>query len=126
MTNAFSPPAGDAVAAPAIVLTAARCWRAPRDAGHPVQPSLFAALRDHDCAVLAPVFDSLMALCESALARRFCIGDGVDGVSEDEHLLLDLLHGTVRSRPCFDCSDGIARALDCALCSTRIRMALTL
>jgi hypothetical protein len=124
MTYAFSPPIGGAIAASTIVLEAARGWRAARDAGHFAQPRLFQILLAHGCDVLAPVFDSLMALCESALGRRLRVGNG-STVSDDEHLLLDLLDGSKRTRACLDCEDGIATALDCALCSTRFMMRLT-
>lgn len=123
MSFMIPSPGGEAPAAPHIVIDAARCWRAARDAGEPVQPCLFAALRVHDCDILAPVFDSLMTLCESALGRPLEVGDGA-GVSADEHLLLDLLGGVRPSGACFVCGEGIATALDCALCSTRIMMAL--
>ena len=125
MTHASSPFAPGTVVASAIVLEAARCWRGARDAGHPAQPCLFVILRDHQCAMLAPVFDSLMALCESALGRRLCVG--VSGtLSADEDLLLGLLDGSKRTRSCLDCAEGAASALDCAVCSTRIMMALAL
>jgi hypothetical protein len=125
MTYVFSPPIGGAIVASTIVLEAARGWRAARDAGHFVQPRLFQILLAHGCDVLAPVFDSLMALCESALGRRLRVGDG-GTVSEDEHLLLELLDGSKHTRASLDCEDGIATALDCALCSTRFMMRLTL
>lgn len=123
MSHAFPPPVARAAAASAIVLDAARCWRGARDMGHPVQPCLFVILRDHHCAMLAPVFDSLMTLCESALGRRLRVGEAAS-LSEDEHLLLGLLDGSKRTRACLDCGEGAATALDCAVCSTRIMLAL--
>jgi hypothetical protein len=125
MAYMFAHPAGRAVATSALVLDAARCWRAARDGGHSVQPCLTAILRDHECEMLAPCFDSLMALAEAALGRPLHVGDG-GALSEDEHLLLDLLDGTRRTRACLDCHDVIATVLDGALCSIRSMMALVL
>jgi hypothetical protein len=76
MSYAFSAPPGGVDAASAVVLAAARCWRAARDAGRTVQPCLFATLRAHGAEMLAPVFDSLMSLYESALGRRPRVGEG--------------------------------------------------
>ncbi|AYJ85016.1 hypothetical protein D3Y57_02925 (plasmid) [Sphingomonas paeninsulae] len=121
MAYMFAQPTGLAVSA--IVLGAVRCWRKARDAGYSLQPSLIAILRDHDCEMLAPCFDSLMAFSEAALGRSLCVGkDHI--ISEDEHLLLDLLTGTKWTAVCFVCSDGIAAALDCALRSMRIMMGI--
>lgn len=84
-----------------LVTAAARCWRRARDGGEPVQQSLHAMLEPHDCGVLAPVFDSLMALCEAALGRRIAVGGA--GLSGDERLLLGLLDGSRPRRACIDC-----------------------
>jgi hypothetical protein len=75
--------------------------------------------------MLAPVFDSLMSLYVSALGRRLRIGEGAV-VSEDEHLLLNLLGGSQRACARLERNDGLAVTLRCALCSTRIMMRLAL
>lgn len=124
MSRHVSPLPCEAATPKAILLGAARCWRGARDAGQPVQPCLFRTLCQTNCGVLAPVFDSLLMLCEAALGRRFCIGAG-NWLSQDELLLLGLLDGTKTRRACIDCNEGAAAALDCAVCSTRIMMALT-
>jgi hypothetical protein len=108
--------------ADALVTAAARCWRVARDGGEPIQQSLHAMLAPHDCGMLAPVFDSLMTLCEAALGRPITVG-GV-ALSEDERLLLGLLDGSKCRRVCIECAEGPASALDCAICSTRIMMGL--
>lgn len=46
---------GDSIP-PDLIVTASRCWRAARDAGQPVQPSLHAALAPYGCEMLVPVF----------------------------------------------------------------------
>lgn len=108
-----------------LVTSAARCWRAARDRGEPVQQVLHAMLARHDGGMLAPVFDSLMNLYEAALGRAVTVGC-VPDLSPDEHLLLGLLDGSRRRNACIDCAEGPATALDCAICSARIMMALTL
>ncbi|CAH0351826.1 MULTISPECIES: hypothetical protein [unclassified Sphingobium] len=116
---------GEAIPAPdELVTAAARCWRAARDARAPVQQRLYMTLSPHDCGMLAPVFASLMALCEAALGRPIAVGGVM--LSDDEHLLIGLLDGSKPRRACIDCADGVASALDCAICSTRIMMALTM
>ena len=110
-------------AATVPLLAATRCWRAARDAGHPVQPCLTAALCPYDCEMLAPCLDSLLSFAEAALGRPLRVADS-GSLSADEHLLLDLLTGVRCTRACLDCDVGVARALDCALCSTRIMLAL--
>lgn len=125
MTRHFPPPASQATAHAAILIAAARCWREARDVGDPVQPCLYRTLGHHDAEMLAPVFDSLMTLCEAALGRPLATGETFV-LSEDEHLLLGLLDGSKTRRACFDCPEGAASALDCAVCSTRIMMGLAL
>lgn len=107
-----------------LVTAAVRCWRAARDEGEPVQQTLHAMLARHDCGMLAPVFDSLMVLCEAALGRPIAVGERAS--SEDERLLIGLLAGSQRHRACIDCTEGMGRALDCALCATRVMLAMTL
>ena len=125
MTRHFSPPVADANAIPSMLIDAARCWRQARDAGNAVQPCLYRALGVHDGEMLAPVFDSLMTLCEAALGRPIAVG-AASVFSDDERLLLDLLDGSKPRRACIDCSEAAGTALDCAICSTRIMMGLAL
>ena len=125
MNHAGMSAADNGIGPTTLVLRAARTWRAARDASQPVQPRIFATLRRHGCGVLAPVFDSLMTLCEAALGRRLRVGGG-GTLSDDEHLLLDLLEKPGRLRSWVRCDDGPAAALGCALCSTRFMIALAL
>lgn len=124
MTRHFTPLPREATALAAILIDAARCWRQARDAGHPIQPCLARVLAAHDCTMLAPVLDSLCLFYEAALGRPLAVGEA-PAISEDEHLLLGLLDGS-RPRACLGCADSAASALDCALCSTRIMLTLTL
>jgi hypothetical protein len=107
-----------------LVTAAARCWRKARDEGAPVQQRLHAMLSPHDGGMLAPVFDSLMALCEAALGRAIAVGD--EALSTDESLLLGLLDGSIPRSARIGGGEGIARALDCAIRSTRTMMILTM
>lgn len=124
MTRHFSPASREATAPAAILINAARCWREARDGGHSIQPCLSRTLAAHDCTMLAPVLDSLIRFYEAALDRSITVGAAM-ALSEDEHLLLGLLDGS-RPRACIACPEGAATALDCALCSTRIMMALAM
>jgi hypothetical protein len=125
MTYALSPSPSPLILPAAILIDTARCWREARDGGRLVQPCLSKTLATHDCAMLAPVFDSLILFYEAALGRPMTVGKS-PALSDDEHLLLGLLDGS-RPRPaCIDCPEGAATALDCALCSTRVMMALTI
>lgn len=108
-----------------LVTTATRCWRAARDDGGPVQQRLHALLAPRDCGMLAPVFDSLASLCEAALGRPITVGRSAE-LSNDERLLIGLLDGSKPRHACIDCAEGAASALDCAICSTRIMIALTI
>lgn len=108
-----------------LVMAAARCWRVARDEGEPVLQTLHTMLAHHDCGMLAPAFDSLMSLCEAALGRPIAVG-AAEASSEDERLLIGMLAGSHRRRACIDCADGMGQALDCALCSTRVMLAMTL
>lgn len=113
----------DILAVPADLITAAaRCWRKARDESAPVQQRLYALLARYDRDMLAPVFASLMALCEAALGRRLRVGGATP--SDDEHLVLGLIDGTLARRACIECAPGMGSALDCAICSLRIMMAL--
>lgn len=123
MTYHFSPPAPSTTEATAILIDAARCWRQARDSGEPVQPCLARTLSAHNGEILAPVLDSLIYFYEAALGRSFTPGAAML-LSEDEHLLLGLFD---RSAPqsCIGCAEETATALNCALCSTRVMLALT-
>lgn len=124
MTRHFSLPAYEKVAIPAMLIDAARCWREARDTGQPIQPCLSRTLDAHDCTMLAPVLDSLCLFYEAALGRSMTVGEALT-LSDDEHMLLGLVDGS-KMRRCLNCPKGAASALDCALCSTRIMLALTL
>ena len=106
-----------------LVTAAARCWRTARDERAPVQQQLYALLDPLDCGMLAPVFDSLLTLCEAALGRKIAVGGAAP--SGDEHLLLGLLDGSQLRHARIACSEGMAAAFDCAIRSTRIMTALT-
>ncbi|MET0336575.1 MAG: hypothetical protein ABW063_02325 [Caulobacter sp.] len=106
-----------------LVTAAARCWRTARNERQPTQRSLYALLQPLDAELLAPVFDSLMTLCESAMSRSFETGSNAV-LSDDESLQLGLLDKTGQRDACIDCPQGAATALNCAICSTRIMMAL--
>lgn len=117
-----TPAKGETIDA-SLVVDAIRVWSSARDLREPLQPSLFAALAARGGGVLAPVFDSLMTLCETALGRRLRPGRD-DGRSADERLLLELLVGAVPARARLGCAEGIATAFDAALRSTRIMLKL--
>lgn len=123
MTCHFPPPSQDAAVIPTILIDAARCWRVARDSGDSTQPRLSRTLAAHNCEILAPVLDSLCLFYEAALGRPITIGDS-PSMSEDEHLLLGLVGGS-RPPECLNCPNNLARTLDCALCSTRVMLALT-
>ncbi len=105
-----------------LVSAVMRTWRAARDEHGPVQQRLHAMLAPIGCDILAPVFDSLMTLCEAALGRPVRVGRR--RLSADEAMLIGLLEGTRSRAACVDCPRATASALDCALCSTRIMLAL--
>lgn len=118
--------AGDVSMPPDLIVAATRCWRAARDAGHPVQPSLHATLAPFGCEMLVPVFDSLMALGEACLCRpgdRSC----PFGKAHDEALICSLLADPsrlARSGCVRPADDGMVRAFNCALLSARIMIRL--
>ena len=118
------PPSPEATAVPAILIDAARCWREARDSGQSVQPCLSRTLGQHDCTMLAPVLDSLCLFYEAALGRSMTVGEAL-ALSGDELLLLGLVDGS-KPRQCLTCPKGVGATLDCALCSTRIMLALTI
>ncbi|WP_159981957.1 MULTISPECIES: hypothetical protein [unclassified Novosphingobium] len=118
-------PARRPVSPSALVTSVARRWRSARDHGLPVQARLYALLSPRHWEMMTPAFDSLMALCESALSRPFATGTGRD-LSRDEAMLIGLLDGSVPQEDCIDCPTGTARALDSAIRSTRIMMVLVM
>lgn len=109
----------------ALIAGVARSWRSARDRGQPAQARLYALLSPHHWEMLTPVFDGLMTLWESALARPVATGSG--GIlSSDETMLLGLLDGSVPPRECIACTSGTARALDAAIGTTRVMIALVM
>jgi len=66
-----------------------------------------------------------MTLSEAAFGRRFETGEAAL-VSPDEHLFLGLMDGSKPARDGIECATGVLAALDCALRSARIMIALTL
>ena len=124
MSRYFPPPASEATAVPAMLIDAARCWREARNSGQSAQPCLSRTLDQYDCAMLAPVLDSLYLFYEAALGQPITVGEALT-LSEDEHLLLGLVDGS-KLRECLICPEGVGATLDCALCSTRIMLALTI
>ncbi|WP_077148519.1 hypothetical protein [Sphingopyxis sp. KK2] len=116
----------EAAAAPVgadLVSAAARCWRTARDAGDAPAPPLHALLAGDHGAMLAAAFDSLLGLYEQALGRGLSVG-WTAGLSEDEQLLANLLRGADALPRCLAIDEGPARSFDCALCSTRILIAI--
>lgn len=120
MAHLSSPsvPSSDA----GILIEAARCWRKARDAGQPVQPSLARHLAERGHAMLAPVLDSLIRFYESALRRPMIAGEAMILSADETHLLGMLRDPRTCTVP--DCPDAAARGLRCALCSTRIMLAM--
>jgi hypothetical protein len=112
-----------------VVIDATRCWRRARDSRRPVQPALYEALVVHRCTVLTPVLDSLLALYETCIGRRFrASAFGQADISGDEHDLLDLLTAADGGAavPGGNAHPGLARALAVALRSARIMLRLAL
>lgn len=123
MTIALAHPMETSTISPGTIIDALRCWTEQRVIGKAVQPRLFAILSRTGHGLLAPVFDSLFLLFAAGLRRPLDHGDKA-ALSTDETLLLGLLSGAMRRRECLDCEAGVGSALDCALCSTRIMLAL--
>jgi hypothetical protein len=131
MARTFSPVSfspqrlGSPKVPPPLLVGALRCWRRARDRGEAVQPCLTSQLRHPQSELLAPVFASLMDLCEVALARPLRVGASA-ALSADEDMVLGLVNGSLKRRACIHCNEAAASALDCALCSTRVMVAQTL
>lgn len=116
MRFAFSP------SAVWTIIDSARNWRIARDAGDPVQPSLYRRLERFGAGLLAPVFDSVMTLFEAGFRRRFHAGNLLDiGFSRDEHRLVALLEGA--DTTAFELFDpSLASAMRVALHSARMML----
>lgn len=108
-----------------LLVGALRCWRHARDRGEAVQPCLTNQLHHPQSELLAPVFASLMDLCEVALARPLRVGASAT-LSPDEDMVLGLVNGSLKRGACIHGNEEAASALDCALCSTRVMVAQTL
>lgn len=104
------------------VIDGARSWRIARDAGDPVQPSLYKRLERWGAGLLAPVLDSVMSLFEAGFRRRFRAGHpSDDGFTYDEQNLLAMLDGKgVASADGFD--PGLSATMRIALRSARIML----
>ena len=107
-----------------LLVTAARCWRSARDRGVSSQPRLHAMLAPLGLGLLAPAFDSFMALCEAGFGRPIRVGSA-PAVSHDEGVLLRLIDGSQTRRACMRCDAGTGSALDCAICSMRAMLRAT-
>jgi hypothetical protein len=116
MRFAFSP------VAVWTIIDSARNWRVARDAGDPVQPSLYRRLERFGAGLLAPVLDSVMTLFEAGFRRRFGAGSLLDtGFSRDENRLVALLEGT--DATAFDLFDSsLLGTMRIALHSARIML----
>jgi hypothetical protein len=104
-----------------LLIEAVRCWRLA-DGGATRCQRLHGVLADRECGMLAPVFDSLFALYETALARPIAVGDA--SPSADEVRLSTWLSGpTPLAEPS---SSGAPEtvSLQCAVRSTRAMMSL--
>lgn len=110
-----APPSAELVAA------VARCWRSARDLGAPVQQRLHTMLAGRGQGMLAPVFDSLIALSEAALGRRIAVGEAA-ALSADEALLVGMLDGSRGCEVSDGCSAGAVSALASAVGSARVML----
>ena len=116
LMTAILPFASDhGLASSQTLVDVARCWRAARDQGNPVQPRLFQLLARRSGDMLAPVFDSLLTLYEAVLGRPVVVGHA-QSLSQDERHLVDLMQGAQRLP---STGDTIC-AFECALSSTRL------
>lgn len=126
MKNALQPAGIDRAILAPLISGSMRCWRQAFDARLAVQPHLSALLAVKACAVLAPVLDSLFRFYEVALRRPLTVGDA-DNLSEDERLLVHLIERPDHCRAAsIGCTAGAMLGLNCALCSARVMLALTL
>jgi len=74
--------------------------------------------------MLTPVVESLCLLYEAALGWPMTVGKAA-ALSDHERLLLALVYGS-KPRQCLTCSKGVGATLDCAVCLTRIMLAVTI
>jgi len=110
----------------AVIIAAARIWRGAIDSGTPAQPALHALLEPAGHDMLAPVFDSIMRLCEQHFDRRVCAGCPLTP-SGDETLLCRLIADPAlldRVGPC-RASAVTAGSFATALRSLRIMLELS-
>jgi hypothetical protein len=122
MTRHFAPPDGSAALPASMLIEAIRCWHEARMKGESIQPCLSRMLEKHEAVMLTPVLDSLIHLYEIGLGRPIQVGDGLH-ISNDEHLLFDLIAGHFSREVCLACDKDIVTALDCAISSIRVLMA---
>lgn len=106
-----------------LLVEALRCWQQSREDRQEAQPSLYRLLHPKGLAMLAPAFDSLLSMYESALGRPVSVGKP-GRPSTDESMLIALIEGQETGSACIDCADSAALSLDCALCSVRILLTL--
>ncbi len=104
-----------------IILDAMRCWRDAKDNGEAVQPCIYRTLTRHRLEILAPVFDSLMTICEAAMKRPIIAGK--DGYrSDDETALIEMLVDPEDAQIYVGRIQENRILLYCALRSTRLMM----
>ena len=104
-----------------VVLDVMRCWQAARTGRVARQPCLYRTLARHRLEILAPVFDSLMTICETVMKRTLTVG--VDRYpSVDETMLIDMLVDPGDARNYVSCPEERFTLLECALRSTRLMM----
>ncbi|MES2056385.1 MAG: hypothetical protein V4564_10630 [Pseudomonadota bacterium] len=105
------------------IIEGARSWRIARDAGEPVQESLYKRLETLGAGLLAPVLDSLMTLFEARFGRRFQAGGPSDvAFTRDELHLLDMLEDDDAAPPAEPFQPNLAMMMRIALRSMRIML----
>lgn len=125
MTRHFTRWTGETVTEAMLLIEVARCWRDARDAGVRVQPRLSRLLSSRNLAMLAPVFDSLLRFFEQALGRSVATGWHT-AISEDEHLLLNLVQDNGRWPAALPCPPAYVDALRRAIGSARIMLTMAM
>jgi hypothetical protein len=105
------------------IIEGARSWRIARDAGEPVQVSLYRRLESLGAGLLAPVLDSVMMLFEARFGRRFQAGGPSDtAFTRDELHLLDMLEDDDAAPPADQFHPDLASMMRIALRSMRIML----
>lgn len=105
------------------IIDGARSWRIARDAGDPVQPSLYRRLETLGAGLIAPVLDSVMTVFEAGFRRRFRAGDRADSAfTSDERQLLELLEDGNSSSAIERFNPDLTSTMRIALRSMRIMM----